>query len=79
MATQNLTRTLNRNNKKAHRVFYAELDYTDDIGTSADIYELFVLSEKSNITKAEIYVITPSDAATSAVANVGFSGKTKSS
>ena len=74
MATQNLTRKNDRSRKKGMRVAVAELDYTDEIGTSADIYELFVLPPKSHVISAAIYVLTASDAATSAVADLGIDG-----
>lgn len=78
MATQNLTREADRNQKKGIRNFSAILDYADTINTpintSADIYELFELPPESVILRADIYVLTASDAATSAVANLGFDG-----
>ena len=78
MATQNLTREAQREKKRSIRQFATILDYADAINTpidtSADIYELFELPEKSLVTAAWIYVITPSDAATSAVADMGFDG-----
>ena len=74
MPTQNLTRIGERAQKKSICVFTTELDYTDEIATSADIYELFTLPPNSFVSFASIFVITASDAATSAVADVGFDG-----
>lgn len=72
MAVQNLTRERIRSQKKGICVAHAILDYTDEIGTSGDNYELFVLPPDSMILSAAIFVVTPSDAATSAEANLGF-------
>lgn len=74
MATQNLTRETIRSQKKGRCIAHAILDYTDEIGTSADSYELFVLPPASMILSAAIFVVTASDAATSAEADVGFAG-----
>ncbi len=74
MATQNLTRAFKREQKKSIRAFASELDFTDEIGTSADVYELFNLPAESLITSATVYIITPNDAGTSAAVDVGFDG-----
>jgi hypothetical protein len=74
MATQNLTRKQNRNSKKKVSVLSATVDYTDEIATTDDIYELFSIPPDALITSAQILVETASDAGTSAVADVGFAG-----
>jgi hypothetical protein len=78
MATQNLTRNARLCQKKGVRVFATMLDYADtselDIQTSADDYELFVAPNDCYVTKAELFVLTAFDSATSAVANVGLDG-----
>lgn len=74
MATVNLTRTGKANQKLNTSIFSMELDFTTNIPTSADVYELFVLPPYSMITAANIFVVTASDAATSAVADIGFAG-----
>lgn len=78
MATQNLTREAGNERKKSLRQFATILDYADTkntpINVSADIYELFELPERSLVTAAWIYVITPADSATSALADMGFDG-----
>lgn len=74
MATQNLTRVGERAQKKGVCVFTTELDYTDEIGTSADVYELFTLPPQAMVTHASVFVVTPSDAATTATVDVGFAG-----
>ena len=74
MATVNLTRTGKANQKLNKSIFSMELDFTTNIPTSADVYELFVLPPYSMITAANIFVVTASDAVTSAAADVGFDG-----
>ena len=78
MATQNLTRKAGMHKKREERVFTAILDYSDtselDITTSADVYELFKLPANSYVTVAELLMLTASDSATSAAADVGFAG-----
>ncbi len=71
MATQNLTRLKKRENKKEISVFETVLDYTVDVATSADVYQLFTLPPNCLVLSTSIYVVTASDAATTATANVG--------
>ena len=78
MATQNLTRLGGMHKKRDISVFTTVLDIADatvlDITTSADIYELFTLPDNGYVTKAEIFILIANDAATSAVADLGFAG-----
>lgn len=74
MTTQNLTRANSRHEKKAVRVFSTVLDYTDEIATSADIYELFELPDNAMAISAGVYMLTAFDSATSAVVDLGFGG-----
>ncbi|UOF81459.1 hypothetical protein [Caudoviricetes sp.] len=74
MATQNLTRAYDRHKKRKIESFTTTLDFTVEVATSGDTYQLFKLPANSYVTKAEILVLTASDAGTSAVADVGFDG-----
>ena len=78
MATQNLTRQGGLHKKRSVSEFKAVLDIADtsvlDVNTSGDDYEIVVLPDNAYITKADIYVITANDAATAAVADIGFDG-----
>lgn len=74
MATQNLTRDNGRHKKREVKVFTTVLDYTDEIGTSADAYQLVTLPENCLVISAGILVLAASDAATTAVADLGFAG-----
>ena len=75
MATQNLTRGDNgvRNQKKGVCVAATTVTY-DEILTSGDSYELFVLPENSIIMSASILVKTASNSATSAAVDLGYAG-----
>lgn len=78
MATRNLTRKVSLNKKREVREFVRILDYADtselDITTSGDSHELFVLPPNAMVVAASMLVLTACDAATSAVADVGFAG-----
>ncbi len=74
MATVDLRRLLNRHQKNDISVFTTDLDFTVDIGVTADISQLFELPLNSYIVRAEILIIIANDAGTSAVANLGFGG-----
>lgn len=74
MATQNLTRSKKFNHKYEARYQTVELDFTTNIATSADVYECFVTPPNVLIISAAVFVVTASDAATSAVADIGFAG-----
>lgn len=74
MATVDLSRDLTYAQKKSPCVSSFTLDYTDNIGTSADVYQLAVLPAGTLVTSATIVVLTASDAVTSAVADVGLAG-----
>jgi hypothetical protein len=80
MATINHTRANLHNQKKSVCVATAIVDITDaagssQIATSGDVYELFVMPVgEVLITSASIFVETASNAATSAVADLGFAG-----
>jgi len=74
MATVNLTRA-DKNNYKLQSCFATvELDYTSNVPTSGDIYEVFVLPKLAYVVSAEMIVITASDAVSAATADVGFAG-----
>lgn len=74
MATVNLSRDKGRHKKLEKRVFSTVVDYTGEIGTSGDTYQLLNLPPEVLVTAASIYVITPSDAATTATGDLGFDG-----
>lgn len=74
MATQNLSRRDVIAQKKSISVTSAALTYADHLSTSADTYQLATIPPGSLITHASITVLTASDAATSAVADLGFAG-----
>lgn len=71
MAVQNLTRTKTFNQRGKVSVVDFELDYTDNVATSGDNYELCVLPANCVILASTIFVETASDAATSASGVVG--------
>lgn len=74
MATQDISRKDVFAQKKSTCASSMTLDYTADIGTSADVYQLATLPPGCFITSASIVVITASDAATSATADLGLAG-----
>lgn len=74
MAIVNLTRTKELAQKKSTCFFTAELDFEDNVPISADVYQLFTLPPNAMVLGASMFVVTPSDAATSATADVGFDG-----
>jgi hypothetical protein len=74
MANVNLSREDKFCQKKSVSVFTAVLDFTDNIPTSADVYQLFTLPPMSIVTVASALVLVASDAATTATADVGFAG-----
>lgn len=74
MANVNLTRTEKLYQKKSVSVFTAVLDFTDNVPTTGEDYQLFTLPAQSLVTAASLLVLTASDAATSAAADVGFDG-----
>lgn len=74
MATVDLRRLKNRHQKRDISVFETDLDFTDDIGVTADISQLFDMPLNSYVIRAEILIKTASDAVTTAVADVGFDG-----
>lgn len=73
MATQNLTRKNGRHKVKEIEAFDTVLDVSE-IDVSADVYQLAVLPPKTLIKRVSMIVVTPNDAATSAVADVGVDG-----
>ena len=74
MATQDLRRQLNRHQKKATCVFKTDLDFTVDIATAGDTYQLFELPVDAYVVRAELIILVASDAGTTALGDVGFAG-----
>lgn len=78
MATQNLTRKAGMHKRRKSEFMIAMLDYADvteiDITTSADVYQLAMMPVDALVLSAGMLVLTANDAATSAVADLGFSG-----
>lgn len=74
MANQNLSRKNRRNYKRSISVFTAILTYSDEIGTSADVYQLTELPPEIVITRASVIPLVASDAATSATVDLGIDG-----
>lgn len=74
MATVNLSRAKGRHKKFVSRFFTTVLDYTDEVGTSADVHQLLQLPPESMVIAADMVVITASDAVTTATADLGFAG-----
>lgn len=73
MTTQNLTRGgAERNQKKAVAHLSAELG-SAEISVSADDYELHILPANA-LVRVSLEIVVASDAATSAAADIGFSG-----
>jgi len=74
MAIQNLTRKNHRHQKQDVSVFTTDLDYAVEVGDSADVFQLFTLPPESMVITASLIILTASDAATTATADLGFAG-----
>ena len=73
MATVDITRSEGRTTKRGISVFSTTIDVAE-AATSADVYQVLVLPAESQVLRASVQIMTANDAATSAIADLGFDG-----